>query len=64
VSLRGLPGEAVDDVARRAVTRPREVRFDPVVVVADTGHLLGVVRVERLVHHLAEGRGADLLEDR
>lgn len=41
------------DVARRAMTRPADRRFDPVVVIDDVGRLVGIVRVERLVEALA-----------
>jgi EAL domain-containing protein (putative c-di-GMP-specific phosphodiesterase class I) len=62
LSLRVLPGEDVADVATRAVTRPGDVRFDPVVCVDERGMLLGVVRVERLVTALATRRGAVAIE--
>jgi EAL domain-containing protein (putative c-di-GMP-specific phosphodiesterase class I) len=62
ISLTVLVGEAVGDVARRALTRPEAVRFDPLVCVDDRGLLLGVVRFERLVHALADRRGPTLEE--
>lgn len=60
VSLRARPSESVVEIARRAVARPEDVRFDPVVVVDDIGRVLGVVRAERVVARLAslaEGAG-------
>lgn len=47
------------DLARRLVARPEASRFDPVVVVDDTGRAVGVVRAERVVARLtalADGR--------
>jgi EAL domain-containing protein (putative c-di-GMP-specific phosphodiesterase class I) len=43
----------VADAARRALTRPVEHRFDPLVCTDAAGRLLGVVPFERLVDHLA-----------
>lgn len=42
------------DVARRAMARPLSRRFDPVVVCDDLGRTIGMVRMERLVCHLAD----------
>lgn len=54
VSLVARPDEHVAEIARRAVARPATARFDPVVVVGETGRPLGMVRVERLLLRLAE----------
>lgn len=43
------------DVARRAMSRPAARRFDPVVVCDELGRAVGVLRLERLVDHLAAG---------
>jgi EAL domain-containing protein (putative c-di-GMP-specific phosphodiesterase class I) len=43
----------VADAARRALTRPVEHRFEPLVCTDAAGRLLGVVPFERLVDHLA-----------
>ncbi|WP_322761472.1 EAL domain-containing protein [Frankia sp. Cr2] len=48
------PDEHVAEVARRAMNRTPEHRFDPVVVVTEMGRPIGLVRVERLVLRLAE----------
>lgn len=41
------------DLAKRAMARPAACRFDPVVICDDTGRVTGLVRLERLVGHLA-----------
>ncbi len=56
VSLRVSATAEVVDVATRAMTRPSETRFDPVVCGDAYGHYLGVVRPERLMLRLAEAR--------
>lgn len=56
VTLAVLATEPVDDVAARAMTRPADVRFDPVVVVDDEGRAVGIVPVERMVLALAGAR--------
>jgi EAL domain-containing protein (putative c-di-GMP-specific phosphodiesterase class I) len=43
----------VADVARRALTRPYEQRFDPVVCTDPAGRILGIVRMERITELLA-----------
>lgn len=43
----------VAEIARRAITRPTEVRFDPLVCCDERGRLVGIVRVERLLEALA-----------
>jgi|GEM_PF-599633 len=53
-SLLTNPDEPLADVVRRAMTRPPAQRFDPVVVVADTGRPLGAVRVDELLLRLAD----------
>ncbi|WP_018640546.1 EAL domain-containing protein [Parafrankia elaeagni] len=53
-SLFALPDEPVTEVARRAMTRPRGCRFDPVIIVTEMGRPLGLVRMERLMLRLAE----------
>lgn len=45
--------DAPADVARRAMARPRERRFDPLVVCDELGRVTGIVTIERLVSHLA-----------
>ncbi len=51
------PDEHVVEVARRAMSRTPSQRFDPVVVVTEMGHPVGLVRVERLLLRLAEMAG-------
>jgi EAL domain-containing protein (putative c-di-GMP-specific phosphodiesterase class I) len=41
------------EVARRAMTRPPNERFTPLVCIDDNGRYVGIVRVERLVEALA-----------
>lgn len=40
--------------ARRAITRPREARFDPLVCIDNAGRYVGVVPMERLVERLSQ----------
>ena len=47
------PADSVQDVARRAMTRDRATRFDPVLCTDACGELMGIVRIERLVGRLA-----------
>ena len=51
--LRVKPTSRVEQVARRATTRPPGERFDPMICVDNAGRYLGVVRFERLVEALA-----------
>lgn len=53
---------SVTDVVGRAMARPGEQRLAPAACTDDEGRLLGVVRVERLVTHLADEH-AQLLAD-
>jgi len=41
------------DAARRAIVRERSARFHPLVCTDNAGRFLGIVRMERLVDHLA-----------
>jgi CBS domain containing-hemolysin-like protein len=43
------------DAAHRAIVRERSSRFHPLVCIDNAGRFLGVVRMERLVGHLADG---------
>lgn len=43
------PSSSATDVLKRALTRPRPVRYTPLAVVDSTGRHLGVVRMERLI---------------
>ncbi|MCA1713006.1 MAG: EAL domain-containing protein [Actinobacteria bacterium] len=63
-SLRVAAHAQVAEVARRAMARPPEVRFDPVVCTDETGGLLGLVRVERLVQLLARAGDAEGAADK
>lgn len=51
--LRVEPECLVSEVARRAMTRPADHRFDPVVCCDENGRYVGLVPVERLVEELA-----------
>lgn len=53
------PGTPVADAALRAVSRPPDHRFDPLVCVDDGGRAVGVVHVERLLELLARLAGSD-----
>jgi hypothetical protein len=44
---------SLGEVARRAMTRPGEERFTPLVCCDDNGRYVGIVRVERLVEALS-----------
>lgn len=46
-------GESIAGVSRRAMTRPFDERFDPVVCCDPRGRYVGVVKVERLIDGLA-----------
>lgn len=46
----------VADAVARAMTRPRLTRFTPLVATDETGRFVGIVRIERLMTHLAGGR--------
>jgi 3-hydroxyisobutyrate dehydrogenase-like beta-hydroxyacid dehydrogenase len=43
----------VADAARRAMQRPDEHRFHPIVCTDDTGRFTGLVRIERVLEFLA-----------
>jgi EAL domain-containing protein (putative c-di-GMP-specific phosphodiesterase class I) len=51
--LRVELGESIASVSRRAMTRPFDERFDPVVCCDPRGRYVGVVKVERLIDGLA-----------
>ncbi|MGR7024262.1 EAL domain-containing protein [Geodermatophilus sp. URMC 62] len=53
ISLRVPASAGVRAVAQRVAARPEDTRFDPVVCVDSVGAAVGVVRVERLLLHLA-----------
>lgn len=55
--LCALPGEGAADLARRAMARPPETRFDPIVCCDATGRYLGPIEIERLIEALAERPG-------
>lgn len=54
ISLRAAASADLPEVATRAMTRPAEVRFDPVVCGDAYGGYLGIVRPERMMLRLAE----------
>jgi hypothetical protein len=57
--LESLPVEVVKvtspvaEVARRAMARPPERRFEPLACIDASGSYAGMIPVERLVQHLA-----------
>ncbi|MBE7163171.1 MAG: EAL domain-containing protein [Williamsia herbipolensis] len=51
---------SVSDAVSRAMLRPRDTRFAPLVCTDDAGSFLGILRIERLMSHLtAEPAGGD-----
>jgi EAL domain-containing protein (putative c-di-GMP-specific phosphodiesterase class I) len=58
--LRVKPGTPLSLIAERAVTRPERVRWDPIVCTDEAGHLVGVVRLQRLISALANSAPAQL----
>jgi EAL domain-containing protein (putative c-di-GMP-specific phosphodiesterase class I) len=56
VSLLVSPDLTLVETARRAMARPEAGRFDPVVCIDETGHVIGVVAVQDLVLALADAR--------
>lgn len=54
VSFRVRPSDGLTQVAQRLLARPAHERFDPIVVVDDSGAAVGVLRVERILARLAE----------
>jgi EAL domain-containing protein (putative c-di-GMP-specific phosphodiesterase class I) len=52
------PSLSLVETARRAMARPSETRFDPLVCIDRSGRVLGVVAVEDLVLALADARAA------
>lgn len=54
VIQRAAPASGIAELAVRSMTRPLSTRYDPSVCCDDTGHYLGIVRVERLVEQLAQ----------
>ncbi|MFI5956452.1 EAL domain-containing protein [Cryptosporangium sp. NPDC051539] len=59
VSLRVLASDAADDVLLRALTRPAEHRFDPVVCTDSWGQVIGIALVDELTRHVVGARSAD-----
>ena len=57
IGMRVGQSDSLVDVATRAMTRQRAVRFDPAVCVDDVGRLLGIVPVERITLRLAVAAG-------
>ena len=51
--LCALDGEDAAALARRAMSRPRATRFDPVICCDDAGRYLGPIEIERLIEVLA-----------
>jgi len=56
--LRATVSSSPVDLLRRAVVRPEPGRFHPIVVTADTGHPVGIVRVERLIEAVLGREGS------
>ena len=56
VSLRVHPSAGIDEVLRRALTRPPARRFEPVLCTDPTGQVLGLIRLEDLATAAPERR--------
>lgn len=54
--LRVKATEAVREVALRAIGRPADRRWDPVLCVDAVGRLTGIIHLERLIAKLADDR--------
>lgn len=55
-AMRVRAGDPVESVVMRALARPEAERWMPLVVTDDEGRYQGIVRMERLVRSLADGR--------
>jgi EAL domain-containing protein (putative c-di-GMP-specific phosphodiesterase class I) len=64
--LRVKPTTPLAQIAERAVTRAEAFRWDPIVCIDEAGHLVGVVRLHRLISALAHLQRNDstLLSDK
>jgi EAL domain-containing protein (putative c-di-GMP-specific phosphodiesterase class I) len=56
VSLRVLASDSADDVLLRALTRPADHRFEPVVCTDSWGQVVGMVLVDELARHVVSLR--------
>jgi EAL domain-containing protein (putative c-di-GMP-specific phosphodiesterase class I) len=57
--LRVKPTTPIAAIAERAITRSERFRYDPIICVDDAGHLVGVVRLHRVISALAQSRRAE-----
>ena len=48
------PEEGIREIAVRALSRPRETRFDPIVCVDNRSRPVGIIRMERIINFLAD----------
>ncbi len=62
--MRVQPTMDVHDVALRAMTRDAATRFDPIACTHEDGSLLGILRIEHLVEHLAKQEDQPSVTDR
>lgn len=53
-SLVAHPEEGIREVAVRAINRPLETRFDPIICVNERREPVGIIRMERIINFLAD----------
>jgi EAL domain-containing protein (putative c-di-GMP-specific phosphodiesterase class I) len=54
MSMVAHPEEGIREVAVRAINRPIETRFDPVICVNENREPVGIIRMERIINFLAD----------
>ncbi|MHB1732144.1 EAL domain-containing protein [Ferrimicrobium acidiphilum] len=54
MSMVAHPEEGIREVAVRAINRPIETRFDPIVCVNENREPVGIIRMERIINFLAD----------
>lgn len=52
--LRVKPTTPLGEIAERAMTRAERFRYDPIVCIDDAGHLVGILRLHRLITAVAQ----------
>jgi hypothetical protein len=57
--LRVKPTTPLGDIAERAITRAERFRYDPIICIDDAGHLVGIVRLHRIISALAQSSRAE-----
>jgi len=54
MSMVAHPEEGIREVAVRAINRPAEIRFDPIICVNEKREPVGIIRMERIINFLAD----------